>query len=106
MQDVVVVETNDGDEIEFEVVGIVEDDEGKSYAICYASKLDTEAAATDESEGAQPFIVTDAFGQLVRDPVLAQAILDDFLILAGEEEEAEGDHSHDEDGHPHQAKGT
>lgn len=86
-------------------MGIVEDDEGKSYAICYAAKLDTESAELDESEGAQPFIVTDAFGELVRNPELAQSILDDFLILASEEEDAEGDHDHGEDGHTHQAPG-
>ncbi len=106
------VETNDGEEIDFEVVGIIEDDAGKAYAICYSAKLDHE-----EEEGAQPFIVTDACGQLVRDPVLAQAILDDFLVLAAEEETSldgqhdheEGDeccdHDHDHD-QPHPAEGN
>ncbi len=63
-----------------------------------------ETPGADEDEGSQPFIVTDAFGQLVRDPALAQAILDDFLVLASEEDEANSDHD-DHEGHTHQAEG-
>jgi hypothetical protein len=91
LQDVIVVETNDGEEIEFEVVAIVEDDEGKAFAVCYAAKLDREKPEAGEEP--QPFIVTNVHGQLVRDPALAQAILDDFLLLASQEE-ADDDSSH------------
>jgi hypothetical protein len=93
LQDVIVVETNDGEEIEFEVVAIVEDDEGKAFAVCYAAKLDREKLEPGE-EAPQPFIVTNVHGQLVRDPALAQAILDDFLLLASQEEGADEDPSH------------
>ncbi len=66
-----VIETNDGKSLEFEVVGLVEDDENNAYAVCY-------------SESADEFVVTDAVGSLLDDDELAQEILDDFFVLAEE----------------------
>ncbi len=71
------IETNDGQSLEFEVVGLVEDDENNAYAVCY-------------SEGADEFVVTDAAGTLLDDDELAQEILDDFFVLA-EESAPEGE---------------
>ncbi|HEY4442434.1 MAG TPA: hypothetical protein VGN14_18415 [Candidatus Elarobacter sp.] len=61
----------DGTELRFEVVGLVEDDENNAYAVCY-------------NEGSDEFVVTDAFGDLLEDEDLAQEILDDFFVLAEE----------------------
>ncbi len=77
MRDVLVIETNDGQSLEFEVVGLVEDDESNAYAVCY-------------SESADEFVVTDEAGTLLDDDELAQEILDDFFILAEESSPAEG----------------
>jgi hypothetical protein len=71
LQESVVVETVEGQRIEFEVVGLVEDDEHHEYAVCYCEE-------TDE------FVVTDAGGNLLADNELAQEILDDFFVLAEE----------------------
>jgi hypothetical protein len=71
LRDVLVIETTDGKKLEFEVVGIVEDDENNSFAVCY-------------SETADEFVVTDAKGTLLNDDALAQEILDDFFVLAEE----------------------
>jgi hypothetical protein len=68
---VLVIETNDGQSLEFEVVGLVEDDENNAYAVCY-------------SENADEFVVTDDAGTLLDDDELAQEILDDFFVLAEE----------------------
>ena len=73
LRDVVVVTRDDGTETRFEVVGIVEDDEEHSFAVCYSE-------ATDE------FVVTDAVGTILQDDELAQEILDDFFVLAEENE--------------------
>ncbi len=61
----------DGSELKFEVVGLVEDDEGHAYAVCY-------------NETSDEFVVTDQFGDLLDDEDLAQEILDDFFVLAEE----------------------
>jgi hypothetical protein len=61
----------DGSELRFEVVGLVEDDENNAYAVCYND-------VSDE------FVVTDQFGDLLDDEDLAQEILDDFFVLAEE----------------------
>lgn len=66
-----VIETHDGQSLEFEVVGLVEDDEENAYAVCY-------------SEAADEFVVTDDHGTLLSDDELAQEILDDFFVLAEE----------------------
>jgi hypothetical protein len=61
----------DGTALRFEVVGLVEDDEGNAYAVCYNDQSDE-------------FVVTDAVGDLLEDEDLAQEILDDFFVLAEE----------------------
>jgi hypothetical protein len=62
---------DDGSTLRFEVVGLVEDDEGNAFAVCY-------------NEGSDQFVVTDAFGELLENDELAQEILDDFFVLAEE----------------------
>jgi len=74
---VLVIETTDGNQIEFEVVGLVEDDENNAYAVCYSEKADE-------------FVVTDNAGTLLDDDELAQEILDDFFVLAEEAKPEEG----------------
>ncbi len=61
----------DGKKLEFEIVGIVEDDDANSFAVAY-------------SEAADEFVVTDDAGKLLHDADLAQEILDDFFVLAEE----------------------
>jgi hypothetical protein len=61
----------DGTALRFEVVGLVEDDENNAFAVCY-------------NDGADEFVVTDQFGDLLEDEDLAQEILDDFFVLAEE----------------------
>ncbi len=65
------IETTDGKKFEFEIVGLVEDDEQNAFAVAY-------------SEAADEFVVTDAEGKLLDDDALAQEILDDFFVLAEE----------------------
>ncbi len=66
------------DEQEFEVVGIVEDsDSSVRYAVCYCESEDE-------------FIVTDDAGMLLKDKVLAQAILEDFLEQTGSSTQEDG----------------
>jgi hypothetical protein len=60
--------------LEFEVVGLVEDEEQNGYAVCYSEKADE-------------FVVTDANGTLLADEELAQEILDDFSDFAEESED-------------------
>jgi hypothetical protein len=74
------VKTNEGIELHFEVVGLVEDDEGNAFAVCYAEQ-------TDE------FVVTDAAGNILEDTDLAQEILDDFFALAEESTSTNGETS-------------
>jgi hypothetical protein len=76
LRDVLIVETAEGERIEFEVVGIVEDEEHQAYAVCYSEKADD-------------FVVTDDLGKLLEDKDLAQEILDDFFVFAEESEDAE-----------------
>lgn len=71
LEDLVVFETNEGESLEFKVVGLVEDDEENTYAVCY-------------SEAADEFVVTDVRGNLLPDEALAQEILEDFQVLAEE----------------------
>jgi len=72
LQDVLVIKTTEGDkELEFEVVGLVEDDEHNTFAVLYCQPEDE-------------FVVTDAEGNLLEDEELAQEILDDFFVLAEE----------------------
>ena len=77
------IETKDGGELPFEVVGILEDpDDGSSYAVLMHEPQDEEA----ESE----FIVTDLEGNLLEDDELAQEILDEFLLFAEEAGDEDG----------------
>jgi len=75
IEDTIVVEAGEGEppadaasqRREFEVVGIVqEDDSARRFAVCY-------------SQDADEFIVTDGMGRLVEDEALAQEVLTDFL---------------------------
>lgn len=77
LSEVLFIETKDGTELPFEVVGILEDpDDGVSYAVLMHEPKDDEV----ESE----FIVTDLDGNLLEDDELAQEILDEFLVFAEE----------------------
>ena len=75
LSDVLVFEPGEGQKLEFEVVGLVEDPDDKiTYAIAY-------------SESADDFVVTDAFGKLLEDKELAAEILEDFRVFAEESAE-------------------
>lgn len=71
LRDAIIVETQDGKQLKFEVVGLVEDDDANSFAVCYCEEVDE-------------FIVTDMDGTMLGDDKLAQEILDDFFVLAQE----------------------
>jgi uncharacterized protein YrzB (UPF0473 family) len=76
LSEVLYIQTKDGAELPFEVVGILEDPEEKtSYAVLVHEPHD---------EGEGEFIVTDLEGNLVDDEALAQEILDEFLVFAEE----------------------
>ena len=65
-------------ELEFEVVGIVGDEQGVAlYAICYCTSADE-------------FMVADASGAVLADEALAQEILNEFLEHAASDD-AQGD---------------
>ena len=77
LSEILMIETKDGAELPFEVVGILEDpDDGTSYAVLMHEPKEEDA----ESE----FIVTDLEGNLLEDDALAQEILDEFLVFAEE----------------------
>ena len=76
LRDVLIIQTTDDKQLEFEVVGLVEDEENHTYAVLYCEKEDE-------------FVVTDSQGNLLEDDELAQEILDDFFVLA-EESGSEG----------------
>ena len=72
LRDVLVIKTTGDDkQLEFEVIGLVEDEEHKSFAVLYCEPEDE-------------FVVTDPQGNLLQDEDLAQEILDDFFVLAEE----------------------
>jgi len=71
LRDTLVIETTDGQKHEFEIVGLVEDEEKNGFAVAYSEKADE-------------FIVTDDNGKLLEDDELAQEILEDFFVLAEE----------------------
>lgn len=78
LREVLYIETKDGTELPFEVVGILEDpDDGTTYAV-----LMRETPGEDGTDG--DFIVTDLDGNLLDDEELAQEIVDDFLVFADE----------------------
>ncbi len=78
LRETFVIETKDGREMEFEVVGLVEDEDKTAYAVAYSEEEDE-------------FVVTTASGTIVEDDELAQEILDDFFALAEETEREEGE---------------
>jgi uncharacterized protein YrzB (UPF0473 family) len=79
LDETLTIETSDGESLPFEVVAILEDPENDaSYAV-----LRHEASEGKDDE----FIVTDIEGNLVDDDALAQAVLDDFLAFAEEEDD-------------------
>jgi hypothetical protein len=71
LRDVLVIQTTDEKQLEFEVVGLVEDEENNAYAVLYCEQEDE-------------FVVTDDKGNLLEDDDLAQEILDVFFVLAEE----------------------
>jgi hypothetical protein len=71
LRDTLVIETTDGQKHEYEIVGLVEDDEKNGFAVAYCEKDDQ-------------FIVTDDNGKLLENDELAQEILEDFFVLAEE----------------------
>jgi hypothetical protein len=77
LRDVLIIQTTDDKQLEFEVVGLVEDEENHAYAVLYCEQEDE-------------FVVTDAKGNLLDDDDLAQEILDDFFVLAEESGGEEG----------------
>jgi|SRR5579872_5670133 len=85
LSEILHIETKDGTELPFEVVGILEDPEdGRSYAVLMHEPPD---------DGESEFIVTDLEGNLLEDEELAQEILDEFLVFAEEAGENEGGES-------------
>ncbi len=72
LRDVLVIERTTGEKHDYEIVGLVEDEEHNEFAVGYSTTADE-------------FIVTDAAGKLLEDENLAQEILDDFLVLAEED---------------------
>ncbi|HUZ49835.1 MAG TPA: hypothetical protein VMW12_08865 [Candidatus Dormibacteraeota bacterium] len=77
LSEVLHIETKEGTELPFEVVGILEDpDDGASYAVLMHEP--------EDEEGESEFIVTDLEGNLLEDEDLAQEILDEFLVFAEE----------------------
>ncbi|HUA09176.1 MAG TPA: hypothetical protein VMA98_07880 [Candidatus Acidoferrales bacterium] len=84
LSEVLYIETKDGGELPFEVVGILEDpDDGSSYAVLMHEPQD--------DDGESEFIVTDLEGNLLEDETLAQEILDEFLVFAEEAGEEGGE---------------
>jgi uncharacterized protein YrzB (UPF0473 family) len=73
------IETKEGEELSFEVVGILEDPEDETS---YAILLHEPEGEDEDAEG--EFIVTDLQGNIVEDEELAQEILDEFLVFAEE----------------------
>ncbi len=71
LRDVLVIQTTDDKQLEFEVVGLVEDEENTQYAVLYCEQEDE-------------FVVSDVKGEMLDDDDLAQEILDDFFVLAEE----------------------
>lgn len=76
LKEVLYIETKDGAELPFEVVGVLEDPEaGTSYAVLMHE---------GEDEEERQFIVTDLEGKLLESDDLAQEVLDEFLLFAEE----------------------
>lgn len=77
LKDTIYMKTRDGDEIEFLVVALLEDEENKSTFAVLRSNPDG---------GEESFIVTDSYGELIEDDALAQQVLDDYLLFNEDEE--------------------
>lgn len=79
LSETLTIETSDGKQLDFEVVGILEDSENDtSYAV-----LRHEAPEAEEDQ----FIVTDLQGSLIDDDEFAQTILNEFLAFAQDEDD-------------------
>lgn len=90
LSEILYIETKDGQQLPFEVVGILEDPESQiSYAVL-VHEAHPEGGEPDEDG---EFIVTDLEGNVIQDQALAEEILDEFLLFAEEagEDAAEGD---------------
>jgi hypothetical protein len=70
LHDVLRVGTGEGTELQFEVVGLVESEEGGAFAV-----LLHEAAEGEDDQ----FIVTDLEGNLLEDQSVAEEIIEYFL---------------------------
>ena len=82
LSEVLYIQTKDGAELPFEVVGILEDPDDKtSYAVLMHEP---------HEEGEGEFIVTDMNGNLIEDEQLAEEILEEFLVFAEEAGEEGG----------------
>jgi uncharacterized protein YrzB (UPF0473 family) len=80
VNDTLFVKSPDGEELEFSVVALLEDeDDGSSYAVLVHEPGD------DEEE--ESFIVTDPYGNLLENDALAQEVLDDYLLFTDENSE-------------------
>ncbi len=80
VKDRLVVKGADGEDLEFCVMALLEDEEdGAAYAV-----LLHEPENEDEEE---TFIVTDPYGTLLEDDALAQEVLDDYLAAVDESSE-------------------
>lgn len=77
LRDTVFLSTQKGDEIEFSVVALLEDERSKqTFAVLL----------NDPDDGEERFIVTDAYGALIENDDLAQQVLDDYLQYDASEE--------------------
>jgi uncharacterized protein YrzB (UPF0473 family) len=86
LSDVLHIKTTDGAELQFTVVGILEDpDDGTSYAVLMPEATD----GSDPEEEGQA-IVTDLHGNLIEDDELAQEILEDFHEIVDESNDENG----------------
>jgi uncharacterized protein YrzB (UPF0473 family) len=86
LSDVLTIQTKDGQELQFTVVGILQDaDDGTSYAV-----LTPQAAGEGDSDEDLDAIVTDLHGNLIEDDELAQEILEDFIDIVDESQDESG----------------
>ncbi|MGR4064361.1 MAG: hypothetical protein ACLQPV_02825 [Vulcanimicrobiaceae bacterium] len=83
------IQVPDGDKLEYEVVGVLDDEEGgESYAVLMnEGEAKPDAAGTSDDEDDRSFVVTDLQGNIIESDDLAQEILDDFILF--QEEAAE-----------------
>ncbi len=73
VNDTLYVRTASGEELPFQVVALLEDEEeGSGYAVLLH----------EPEDGDESFIVTDPYGRLLEDDALAQEVLDDYLDVS------------------------